>query len=172
MKNLIFLFSSLLLVFSCVPVENNETATINDGQLSGTLNDKADETKMTRELMKAYAENNFRSIEYMISDDVECFFNSDQFDKEGWLSGVSSHFELFDNISNNKNQPINLTTANYNNGTVWSMAWFEWTGTGKYSKDEVSILVHHGFRWEDGKIVEAYHFFDPTALNNEISLAN
>ena len=52
-----------------------------EGQLSGTLNDQADETKMTRELMKAYAENNFRSIEYMIS----CFFNSDQFDKEGWL---------------------------------------------------------------------------------------
>ena len=72
-----------------------------------------DETKMTRELMKAF-ENNFRS-KYMISDDVECFFNSDQFDKEGWLSGVSSHFDLFDNISNNKNQPINLTTANYNN---------------------------------------------------------
>ena len=40
MKNLIFLISSLLLVFSCVPVENNETSTINDGQLSGTLNDK------------------------------------------------------------------------------------------------------------------------------------
>ena len=32
---------------------------------------------MTRELMKAYAENNFRSIEYMISDDVECLKKSD-----------------------------------------------------------------------------------------------
>ena len=48
------------------------------------------------------------------------------------------------------------------------MAWFVWTGTGKITGTEVQINVHHAFRFEDEKIVDAYHFFDPTLLNNEM----
>ncbi len=168
MKNIINVFLLSFFIVSCSAPQN---PSVNSGPLSGTLNDESEEVKLTRDLMKAYIDNDFSSIEYMISDDVVCLFNSDQYDKAGWISGVSSHHDLFDNISNTKNQPINLTAANYNNGTVWSMAWFEWTGTGKFSKEDISILVHHGFRWEGGKIVEAYHFFDPTALSNEIALS-
>ena len=171
MKNFILLITSFLLIFSCINEEKTDN-NVSFGDLSGTLNEKRDESLMTKKLMQAYAENNFRSIEYMISENVDCYFNTDNVDKEGWLSGASSHHDLFDNISNNKNQPITLTTANYNNGNIWSMAWFEWTGIGKFSKEEVRILVHHGFRWEDGKIVEAYHFFDPTLINNELALSN
>ena len=72
------------------------------------------------------------------------------------------------NISNNKIQPVNVTSATFENGSVWSLAWFIWTGTGKVTGTEVQINVHHAFRFKDEKIVDAYHFFDPTLLNNEM----
>ena len=32
-------------------------------------------------------------------------------------------------------------------------------------------MVHYAFRWDDDKIVAAYHFFDPTLINNEVAAA-
>ena len=82
---------------------------------------------------------------------------------------LSDHY--FDDISNNKVQPYNLTTTRYDNGQVWTLCWFIWTGSGKYTGTEAQILVHYGFRWKGDKIVAAYHFFDPTLINNEIAAA-
>ena len=48
------------------------------------------------------------------------------------------------------------------------MAWFQWSGKGKYTGDEVKIIVHHGFRFEEKKIVAAYHFFDPSLIDREL----
>ncbi|MDB3985319.1 hypothetical protein N9420_04440, partial [Flavobacteriaceae bacterium] len=89
----------------------------------------------------------------------------------GWLDGASAHHNYFDNISNNKVQPYNLTTMRYDNGQVWTLCWFIWTGSGKYTATEAQTLVHYAFRWEGDKIVAAYHFFDPTVINNEIAAA-
>ena len=47
------------------------------------------------------------------------------------------------------------------------MAWFYWTATGKITGNEIQIPVHHAFRFENEKIVEAYHFFDPTLIDAE-----
>lgn len=141
------------------------------GNLSGTLNDNSKEVQMTKELMEKYAEGNFREIEAMISDDSdEFYFNTTKVSKEGWLAAAEGHHDLFDNIQNDT-EGINLTSASYNNGTVWSMAWFPWTGKGKYTGTEARILVHHGFRFENEKIVAAYHFFDPSLLDKEIKAA-
>ena len=48
---------------------------------------------------------------------------------------------------------------------------FNGPGKGKYTGEEVKIIVHHGFRFEDEKIVSAYHFFDPSLLDREIKAA-
>tara|TARA_B100001059_G_C17721423_1_gene520936 strand:+ start:58 stop:921 length:864 start_codon:yes stop_codon:yes gene_type:complete len=161
MKKLLLLFSTIILSCTQVPT----------GDLSGLLDDDNTEAQMTKELMEKYAEGNFREIADMISDDSgEYYFNNVQVDKEGWLSAAEGHHDLFDNI-NNDSEGINLTSADYNNGTTWSMAWFQWTGKGKYTGEDVKIVVHHGFRFEDEKIVEAYHFFDPSLLDREIKAA-
>ena len=77
--------------------------------------------------MKKYSEGNFREIADMISDDSgEYYFNNVKVDKEGWLSAAEGHHDLFENIQNDT-EGINLTSAKYNNGTTWSMAWFQWT---------------------------------------------
>ena len=162
MKKLL-LFFTLSLIMSC-----NQTP---GGELSGILDDNSTEVQMTRELMKKYVEGKFNEIADMISDDSdEFFFNNVKVSKEGWVSAVQGHHQLFEDI-NNDSEGINLTSAKYNNGSVWSMTWFQWTGKGKYTGDAVKIPVHHGFRFEEGKIVAAYHFFDPSLLDREVKAA-
>ena len=161
MKKLLLLIPLILLSCNNIP----------SGDLSGVLNDNSKEVKMTKELMQKYSEGKFREIADMISDDSgEYYFNNVKVDKEGWLSAAEGHHDLFENIQNDT-EGINLTSAKYNNGTNWSMAWFQWTGKGKYTGEEVKIIVHHGFRFEDEKIVSAYHFFDPSLLDREIKAA-
>ena len=142
------------------------------GGLSGISDDHSKESLMAREFNEFYASNNFEKGAYMISDDAEVFFNNDKVSKQGWIDGASAHHDFFDDISNNKIQPYNLTTSFYDNGEVWTQCWFIWTGLGKFTGAEAQTLVHYAFRWEGDKIVAAYHFFDPTVINNEIAAAN
>ena len=161
MKKIILLLFTIFL--SC-----NQTPT---GDLSGVLNDSSSEVQMTKQLMKKYSEGKFRDIADMISDDSgEYYFNNVKVDKEGWLSAAEGHHDLFDNIKNDS-EGINLTSAKYNDGTTWSMAWFQWSGKGRYTGEDVKIIVHHGFRFENEKIVSAYHFFDPSLIDREVKAA-
>jgi len=161
MKKILLLLTTIFLSCSQIPT----------GELSGILDDKSTEVQMTKELMKKYSEGKFREIVDMISDDSgEFYFNNVKVDKEGWLSAAEGHHDLFDNIKNDSEE-INLTSAKYNNGTTWSMAWFQWTGKGKYTGEDVKIIVHHGFRFENEKIVSAYHFFDPSLIDREVKAA-
>jgi len=162
MKNLLLLLLTTIFL-SCSQIPT--------GELSGILDDNSTEVQMTKELMKKYSEGKFREIADMISDDSgEFYFNNVKVDKEGWLSAAEGHHDLFDNIKNDSEE-INLTSAKYNNGTTWSMAWFQWTGKGKYTGEDVKIIVHHGFRFENEKIVSAYHFFDPSLIDREVKAA-
>jgi predicted ester cyclase len=49
------------------------------------------------------------------------------------------------------------------------LAWFYWTAKGKITGNEIQIPVHHAFRFENEKIVDVYHFFDPTLLDAELA---
>jgi ketosteroid isomerase-like protein len=147
------------------------TPSMEFGGWSGSVNDSSKESVMTRELMKNYTNNTFDNTASMMADDGSFLFNSDKVSKAEWIGAASVHHQYFDNISNSKIQAPIVTTATYDNGTVWSLTWFWWTGIGKTTGKEVQIPVHHGFRFENDKIVEAYHFFDPTLLNAEIEAA-
>ena len=172
MKYVSYLFSHTFTFMSCQPVENQKAVTVTPnmefGGWSGTADDHSKEALLTRELMEKYIANKFDDVAYMMSDSGNFFFNTEKVTKAEWLDAASGHHSLFADISNNKIQPVNVTSATFENGSVWSLAWFIWTGTGKLTGTEVQINVHHAFRFKDEKIVDAYHFFDPTLLNNEI----
>jgi hypothetical protein len=162
MKNLLLLLLTTIFL-SCSQIPT--------GELSGILDDNSTEVQMTKELMKKYSEGKFSEIADMISDDSgEYYFNNVKVDKEGWLSAAEGHHDLFENIKNDSEE-INLTSSKYNNGTSWSMAWFQWSGKGRYTGEDVKIIVHHGFRFENEKIVSAYHFFDPSLIDREVKAA-
>lgn len=172
MKNTLLLLFALSL-FGCQQPANQKTvANMEFGGWSGTSDDHSKESLMAREFNDYYVNNTFSDGAYMISDQAdEFFFNSVKVDKAGWINGASDHHNYFDDISNSKLQPYNLTTTTFDNGSVWTQCWFIWTGTGKYTKTEAQINVHYAFRWEQGKIVAAYHFFDPTLINEEMAAA-
>jgi hypothetical protein len=171
-KLLLSLF--VISLISCQPSkEQKPSPNMDFGGWSGISDDHSKESLMAREFNEYYVTNTFQKGASMISDDAdEFFFNNDKVTKQGWLDGASAHHNYFDNISNDKIQPYNLTTTRYDNGQVWTLCWFIWTGKGKYTETEAQILVHYGFRWKDDKIVAAYHFFDPTPINNEIAAAS
>ena len=171
-KILLTLF--VLGVISCQPAKEKKTEpNMEFGGWSGNADDHAMESLMTRKIMDNYSSNNLMSISDLISDTAdEFYFNNTKVTKQGWLEGASAHHNYFDGISNKDKLPYNVTTTVYENGSTWSLAWFLWTGTGKFTGTEAEIYVHHGFRWEEGKIVAAYHFFDPTLINNEIAAAS
>ena len=139
------------------------------GGWSGVSSDSSKESMMTRELMDAYIANQFDDAAYMMAEDGAFYFNSAQVSKEEWVAAGALHHSLFDDISNSKIQPAIVTTATYDNGAVWSQAWFWWTATGKTTGTEIQIPVHHAFKFENEKIVEVYHFFDPTLLDAEVA---
>ena len=173
MKKILSLIFVFFLVACQQTIEKKSEPNMEFGGWSGVSDDHSKESLMAREFNELYASNNFQEGAYMISDEAdEFFFNNDKVTKQGWLDGASAHHNYFDNISNNKVQPYNLTTTRYDNGQVWTLCWFIWTGSGKYTGTEAQILVHYGFRWEGDKIVAAYHFFDPKLINNEIAAAS
>ena len=82
------------------------------GGWSGISDDHSKESLMAREFNEYYVTNTFQKGASMISDDAdEFFFNNDIVTKQGWLDGASAHHNYFDNISNDKIQPYNLTTT-------------------------------------------------------------
>ena len=158
-----------LLIISCTGTTEVKEPNMDYGGWSGVSDDSSVESSLTRELMDNYIANEFEKSGYMIADDGQFFFNSNQVSKEEWLAAGAVHHSLFEDISNSKIQPAIVTTAKYDNGAVWSQAWFWWTGTGKVTGTEIQIPVHHAFRFENEKIVEVYHFFDPTLFDAEVA---
>lgn len=170
MKKLLLLTLTIGIFISCENVNSKKIEpNMEFGGWSGISDDSSKESDLTRELMDYYISNKFEDAAYMMADDGAFYFNSTKVSKEEWVGAAALHHSLFDDISNNKIQPAIVTTATYDNGAVWSQAWFWWTGTGKISGNEIQIPVHHAFRFEDKKIVEVYHFFDPTLLDAEVA---
>ena len=112
------------------------------GGWSGITDDSSKESMLTRELMDNYTTNKFEQSANLMADDGNFYFNSNKVSKEEWVGAAALHHSLFDDISNSKIQPTNVTTATYDNGSVWSMAWFYWTATGKITGNEIQIPVH------------------------------
>ena len=160
----------IALLLSCESPSPKETApNMEYGGWSGVASDSNKESMLTRELMDNYIANKFEDSAYLMADDGNFYFNSTKVSKEEWIGAGAMHHSLFDNISNSKIQPPNVTTATYENGSVWSLAWFYWTATGKITGNEIQIPVHHAARFENEKIVAVYHFFDPTLLDAEVA---
>ena len=168
MKKIILFIFAICVIGCQQTTQKKSTPNMEYGGFSGTSDDTSKESNMTRELMAFYLNNEFDKAAYMMSDDGAFYFNADKFDKAGWVGAAALHHSLFDSITSSKIQPPIVTTSTYDNGEVWSQAWFWWSGKGKATGTQVDVPVHHAFRFENEHIVAAYHFFDPTLFNAEI----
>jgi hypothetical protein len=57
----------------------------------------------------------------------------------------------------------------YNNGRVFTNLWYDWSAVIKSSGETLTAKGYGWFEWQDGKVVEAYNAFDPTAYNAAMS---
>ena len=67
-------------------------------------------------------------------------------------------------------QTINYVEMYYNDNKIYTNVWYKWSGTSKKSGETIEAKGYAWFRWENGKAVEAYNAFDPTAYNAAMSL--
>ena len=123
MKKLILLTFIFGFLISC-ETENSKKIEPNMefGGWSGVTSDSSKESMLTRELMDNYIANKFEDSASLMTDDGNFYFNSNKVSKEEWVGAAALHHSLFDDISNSKIQPTNVTTATYDNGSVWSLA--------------------------------------------------
>ena len=78
------------------------------------------------------------------------------------MSGFAVGHQFFDNISHNN---VDIATMYYNDGKIFTNVWYDWSGVSKSSGETLELRGYGWFQWEDGKVIEAYNAFDPTAYN-------
>ena len=114
---------------------------------------------------ESYASNDF-SFSDQYSEDVVSRINNMVIDgRDNLMSGWKAHHDLLYKDINI--QDVYVHTNYFNNGEVWSNAWFTWNATGQITGEEYSNRGHFDYKWEDGKIVEVLAYFSEYPDNNE-----
>ena len=81
--------------------------------------------------------------------------------KTSFIATDAEHHALFDNISmwlpgSDDGTGGGLHTNYYDDFGTWTHYWGTWTGTGKFTGNEVTQFIHLNYGWNDeGKII--YH---------------
>ena len=73
----------------------------------------------------------------------------------------------YDDIAHNN---VYTATMYYNDGNIYTNVWYNWSGVLKSNGEALSLKGYAWFKWKDGKAVEAYNAFDPTAYNAAIAI--
>ena len=171
----------ILLATSFVACKNEETKKAEDAvkdKDTGTWTSLDSKTVKVRQLLEAYVKNDTSVIYEIMADTVkvrEQFANNQENGKtkvdpggrSGFAQGEQSHHLLFTDIS--------LTTDNMrtfvwdNGGGIITGYWGMWSGTGRFTKNKITVPVHIYYRWKDDKIISIYRMFDPVTLKEEIA---
>ncbi len=171
----------MLVATSFVACKNEETKKAEDAvkdKDTGTWTSLDSKTVKVRQLLEAYVKNDTSVIYEIMADTVkvrEQFANNQENGKtkvdpggrSGFAQGEQSHHLLFTDIS--------LTTDNMrtfvwdNGGGIITGYWGMWSGTGRFTKNKITVPVHIYYRWKDDKIISIYRMFDPVTLKEEIA---
>jgi len=171
----------MLVATSFVACKNEETKKADDAvkdKDTGTWTSLDSKTVKVRQLLEAYVKNDTSVIYEIMADTVkvrEQFANNQENGKtkvdpggrSGFAQGEQSHHLLFTDIS--------LTTDNMrtfvwdNGGGIITGYWGMWSGTGRFTKNKITVPVHIYYRWKDDKIISIYRMFDPVTLKEEIA---
>ena len=171
----------MLVATSFVACKNEETKKAEEAvkdKDTGTWTSLDSKTVKVRQLLEAYVKNDTSVIYEIMADTVkvrEQFANNQENGKtkvdpggrSGFAQGEQSHHLLFTDIS--------LTTDNMrtfvwdNGGGIITGYWGMWSGTGRFTKNKITVPVHIYYRWKDDKIISIYRMFDPVTLKEEIA---
>ncbi|CAI8327580.1 MAG: Uncharacterised protein [Flavobacterium sp. SCGC AAA160-P02] len=159
MKNLFALLIITALFASC---EQNAKPQTDTNPMSGYILGNDMHTQAAEKFMKAYTENDMESAKDIFSEDAVFSVNDTEMSVDDMMAGFSSGHQYFDNISHNN---VDTATMYYNDGSIYTNVWYDWSGNIKATGETLEARGYAWFKWENGKVVEAYNAFDPTAYN-------
>ena len=117
--------------------------------------------------IESYQANDFTFFDQYSEDGISRINNIVIDGKDDLLNGWKPHHDfLYENINI---EDLYVHTNYFADGTIWSNAWFTWTGKGQTTGDNYSNRSHFDYKWEDGKIVEVVAYFSETIENTEIA---
>jgi hypothetical protein len=157
MKKFILLTISILFVACQQPIDSIAIVKTDD--------DKTQAIQKMFENYMAYGTDSY-DADYdlsIVSDDLTGSNSIPGFEvnKASFIATDAEHHALFDNISmwlpgSDDGTGGGLHTNYYNDFGTWTHYWGTWTGTGKFTGNEVTQFIHLNYGWNDeGKII--YH---------------
>ncbi|MGB0367326.1 MAG: DUF4440 domain-containing protein [Flavobacteriaceae bacterium] len=159
MKKIIFLLSAVAFIISC---QNQKLDSPNNHEMSGIIKGEDQYTKGIKKFMKAYVDNDMASAKDIFANDADFYINDTKLTIDDMIAGFSVGHQFFNNISHNN---VDMATMYYNNESIYTNIWYDWSGEIKSSGEKLNLKGYGWFKWENGKVVEAYNAFDPTAYN-------
>jgi|TARA_B100001059_G_scaffold64123_2_gene60163 hypothetical protein len=164
MKNIITLFIFGCLLTSCA---DKNKYPIDDQPMSGYMLDEDMYTAMVDKFMKAYADNDMESAKDIFSEDAVYYVNDVSLSVSELMTAFSEGHTYYNDIAHSD---VYTATMYYNDGNIYTNVWYNWRGVLKSNGEALSLKGYAWFKWEDGKAIEAYNAFDPTAYNAAIAI--
>ncbi|MDA8758443.1 hypothetical protein N9M92_06275 [Flavobacteriaceae bacterium] len=151
---------TLLVLFTILSIGLN-------AQWKGTTSNDDQRTMMIQRHMDLYPKNDQSQLKNIFNEAATINVNGTNVTPEELADFERMHHKIFKDI---KFQIGANVTSKYENGHIWTHVWAWWSAEGKKSKESATVPIHLAFKWDGMKSGEAYFFFDPTYINNEIAL--
>ena len=89
----------------------------------------------------------------MYAENVLCKINNVEFSgRDNLMGGFKMHHDaLYNEIAI---ADASIQTEYWSDGSVWSRAWFTWTGNGQTTGESYSNRGHFSYKWQDGVIAD------------------
>ena len=171
MKKIILIFSTIIFMGCQQPVDTDVIGVVK------TSDEKTQRILSDLENYLAYGTDNYdaESASSLISDSFQGNFAVQTITAEDFVSTAEIHNSLFDNIQMGlPGSDIigGLQTVYYDELGTWSHYWGQWSGTGKFTGNEVTQFIHLNWGWDDeGKVVNFNAQFDAGFFRDEIAAA-
>ena len=160
MKKLFLLLCLSTFLVAC----NQKTEQSKDNNpMSGYIKGDDIYTQGVHKFMKAYTLITILKMQKEIFAENAIFAVNDvKMSIDDMMNGFAVGHQFFDNISHSN---VDTATMYYNDGKIYTNVWYDWSGVSKSSGETLELRGYGWFQWEDGKVIEAYNAFDPTAYN-------
>lgn len=162
MKNLFILFSCIFLLISC-DQNNKEEEKIRYTQDSEQIN-------TFKNVLQNYENGEWDEYQSHFADSVELYYNSresiDVSTAVAMHKQNNSALSSYDFVDSENEFEMVVTDA----GETWVNFWGEWEGTIAENDSMIVIPVHITARFEDGKIVKEYLYFNNAGMNDALRM--
>ena len=161
MNKLFFTFSicAVAMLFGCTAPEDSAAT----GQsVVSTDDERSAEIEL---LFDKYVLNEWDVMD-MYAENVLCKINNVEFSgRDNLMGGFKMHHDaLYNEIAIDD---ASIQTEYWSDGSVWSRAWFTWTGNGQTTGESYSNRGHFSYKWQDGVIAELHGYWSEDVQNAE-----